>query len=195
LNAGFQKAIARFDEENSKDPHLEPVPGEPVPRELLYARRLTSWIFKLEPNPSEALQLAARCQHIRRWEIPRIDFPADKMGYHRWRTKLKIFHAAISAKILRDCGYDDATIARVQELNLKKTFPSDPESRTLEDGLCLVFLEFQLDEFAQRTDRDKVINALRKSWGKMTERGRAAALALPLSGPARELVAEAIRPG
>jgi hypothetical protein len=192
LNARFQQAIARFDAENAKDPHFEAVAGNSVPRERLYARRLSEWVLKLDPDASEALQLAAWSQHIRRWEIPRSDFPADKAGYHRWRTKLKAFHAEISGTILRECGYDDGIIARVAELNLKTKFPADPESRTLEDALCLVFLEFQLDEFAQRTERTKVVNALRKSWAKMTERGRAAALALPMTEFAAGLVAEAL---
>jgi hypothetical protein len=195
LNARFQEAIAHFDAENAKDPYSETVGSEPVPRELLYARRLTDWVLKLEPKASEALQLAARCQHIRRWEIPRGEFPADKAGYHRWRTKLKSFHAEVAEKILCTCGYDDAMIARVRELNLKTKFPADPDSRRLEDALCLVFLEFQLEEFAQRTEREKVVNALRKSWAKMTEQGRKAALSLALTGKAGELVAEAIRRG
>jgi hypothetical protein len=194
LSPRFQEAIARFAAENAKDPQSELVAGDRVPRELLYSRRLADWVLKLEPNASEPLQLAAHCQHIRRWEIPRSDFPADKVGYHRWRTKLKAFHAGIAGKILRECGYDDAMIARVQELNQKTKFPADSDSRTLEDALCLVFLEFQLDEFAQRTERDKVVNALRKSWGKMTEQGRQAALALSLSEYAGGLVTEALRP-
>jgi hypothetical protein len=195
LNARFKMAIERFDHENASDPHLELVAGEPVPRELLYARQLTDWVLKLEPNASETLRLAVRCQHIRRWEIPRGEYPPGKAGYHRWRTRLKSFHAEIAAKILRECGYDEATVSEVQQLNLKTAFPNSPESRTLEDALCLVFLEFQLEEFAQRTEPEKVINALRKSWAKMTEKGRNAALGLPLSEFARDLVAGAIGPG
>jgi hypothetical protein len=195
LSPRFQEAIARFEAENAKDPHSELVGGDRVPRELLYGRRLAAWVLKLEPDASEALQLASHCQHIRRWEIPRSDFPADKAGYHRWRTKLKAFHAEIAEKILRECSYDEATIIHVRELNQKTKFPADAGSRTLEDALCLVFLEFQLDEFAQRTERDKVVNALRKSWGKMTEQGRQAALALPLSEYALGFLTEALRRG
>jgi hypothetical protein len=69
-------------------------------------------------------------------------------------------------------------IRRVQDLNLKKNFPNDPESRVLEDALCLVFLEFQLAELAARSDDDKMINALHKSWQKMTEAARVEALKL-----------------
>jgi len=193
LSPRFQEAIDRFEAENAKDPRQELAAGEWVPSELLYARRLADWVLKLEPNASEILQLAAHCQHIRRWEIPRNSFPAGKNGYHRWRTKLKAFHAEIAGNILRECGYDGATIGEVQALNQKARFPADAASRTLEDALCLVFLEFQLEDFARRTEREKVVNALRKSWAKMTERGRKAALALLLSDDALELVKEALR--
>jgi hypothetical protein len=194
VNSRFETAIQRFEAENAKDPNCESAAGKAFPRELLYARRLTDWVLKLEPAASEELRLAACCQHIRRWEIPRSEFPLDKAGYHRWRTRLKSFHAEIAGKILRECGYDEKIISRVQELNLKKRFPDDPESRTLEDALCLVFLEYQFKDLAARTDRDKILNALRKSWGKMTENARKIALCLPFEQRERELIAEALAP-
>ncbi len=148
------------------------------PRELLYAQRLTGWVLRLAPDASEALRLAARCQHICRWQSPRDSYPMDRVGYLRWRADLKKFHAEKSGAILREAGYDDETIRRVQDLNLKKNFPADAETRTLEDALCLVFLEFQFADLAAKTAEDKTINALHKSWGKMTEAARAEALKL-----------------
>jgi hypothetical protein len=170
----FTAALRRFDEENSRDPNSE----NSQPRELLYAQRLTNWVLKLHPNASEELRLAARCQHICRWEIPRDSYPMTRAGYLKWRADLKKFHAQKSGEILREVGYDENAIRRVQDLNLKKNFPSDPETRTLEDALCLVFLEFQLADLAAKTADDKTINALQKSWGKMTEAARAEALKL-----------------
>jgi hypothetical protein len=160
------------------DPNQETVNGETKPRELVYAQRLTDWILRLAPEASEELRLAARCQHIRRWESPRSDYPMTRAGYLKWRAELKKFHAQKAGEILRECGYDEPAILRVQELNLKKNFPADPEVRVLEDALCLVFLEFQLAELAGRSEEDKMVNAVRKSWEKMTEAGRAAALKL-----------------
>ncbi len=174
----FAAALRRFDEENSRDPNLEISEGVSHPRELLYAQRLTDWVLRLAPDASEALRLAARCQHLCRWESPRENYPMTRAGYLKWRADLKNFHAKKSGAILREVGYDEATIRRVQELNLKKNFPADPETRTLEDALCLVFLEFQLADLAAKTAEDKTINALQKSWAKMTEAARAEALKL-----------------
>jgi hypothetical protein len=170
----FETALRRFDEENSRDPNRE----NSQPRELLYAQRLTNWILRLCPNASEALRLAARCQHICRWESPRENYPMTRAGYLKWRADLKKFHAEKSGAILREVGYDEETIRVVQDLNLKKNFPADAETRTLEDALCLVFLEFQLADLAAKTAEDKTINALQKSWTKMTEAARAEALKL-----------------
>jgi hypothetical protein len=188
----FEKAIQRFDQENSRDPNQEIVNGASHSRELLYAQRLTDWVLKLAPDASEILRLAARCQHICRWMIPRSKYEMTRPGYLRWRSDLKKFHAEKAGEILHEVGYAEETIRKVQELNLKKNFPNDPESRVLEDALCLVFLEFQFTELAAKTDDEKMINALRKSWGKMTEAGKAAALNLNFSPNEMRLVQAAL---
>ena len=188
MNDKFHAANARFDAENSRDPNSE----NGHPRELLYAERLTSWVLKLSPNASETLRLAARCQHICRWESPRENYPMSRPGYLKWRADLKKFHAEKSGAILREVGYDEETIRRVQDLNLKKKFPADAEVRTLEDALCLVFLEFQLSPLAAKSDDEKMINALRKSWEKMTESARAEALKLNYGDREKKLIGQAL---
>jgi hypothetical protein len=191
--ARFENALRRFDDENSRDPHTELVAGVTRPRELVYAERLTGWVLRLQPDASESLRLAARCQHLCRWEIPRNSYPMDRAGYLKWRAELKKFHAAKAAEILRDVGYGEELISRVQALNLKQDFPADPDSRVLEDALCLVFLQFQLSDLAAKTDDDKTINALRKSWQKMTEAARAEALKLPYGSREMSLLHQALR--
>jgi hypothetical protein len=188
----FNNAIRLFDEQNAKDPNVERVNGVDHPRELLNAQRLADWVLKLAPEASEALRLAARCQHICRWQIPRASYPMDRAGYLKWRTKLKEFHAQKSAEILLQAGYSKEMIARVRDLNLKKNFPSDPDSRVLEDALCLVFLEHQLADLAGKTAEDKVINALRKSWEKMTPAARQEALKLNYGEREKELIGKAL---
>ena len=107
-----------------------------------------------------------------RWMIPRNSCEMTRVGYLKWRNDLKKFHADKAGQILREVGYPEETVAKVQALNLKKNFPDDPDSRVLEDALCLVFLEFQFAELAARTAGDKMVNALQKSWKKMTPAAR-----------------------
>jgi hypothetical protein len=190
--ARFRAAVERFDALNATDPTAEIEDGVSVPRELLMARRLCRWVLALEPGASEVLRLAARSQHLCRWEIPRDRFPLTRAGYHQWRTELKKFHAEKSAAVLRTAGYDEDVVARVAALNLKKNFPTDPESRVLEDALCLVFLQFQFAALAAKADEAKVVNALQKSWGKMTEAARAHALKLEYGPREQALLAQAL---
>ena len=188
----YRAAIQRFDEENARDPNTELVQGVAHPRELLYAGRLTDWVLKLAPAASEELRLAARCQHICRWMIPRSSYPMTRAGYLKWRNDLKQFHAEKAGQILREVGYPEAMIRTVQDLNLKKHFPDDPQSRILEDALCLVFLEFQLGDLARKTAADKVVNALKKSWNKMTAAAREQALKLSYSEQEQRLIEQAL---
>jgi len=188
----FENALQRFDAENSRDPNSELVDGKSRPRELLYAQWLTDWVLKLAPLAGEALRLAARCQHLCRWEIPRNSYPLDKTGYLRWRADLKTFHAEKSGQILREVGYDEAMVARVQELNLKKNHPKDPEVCVLEDALCLVFLEHQLSALVAKSDDEKMINALQKSWKKMTAAAHVEALKINYGEREKSLITRAL---
>lgn len=190
--ARFQAALSQFDQHNSRDPNVEATSGVSRPRELLYAERLTRWVQELAPDASEELRLAARSQHLCRWEIPRQQYPMTRAGYLQWRARLKIFHAEKAGEILRQAGYPESTITRVQDLNLKKHFPADPDSRILEDALCLVFLQYQFADLAKKTEDDKMINALQKAWKKMTPTAHAHALKLNFGPHEQSLLSRAL---
>jgi hypothetical protein len=189
----FETALRRFDEENARDPNRETADGVAQPRELLYARRLNDRVLRLCPDASEPLRLAARCQHLCRWEIARSSYPMTRAGYLQWRATLKKFHAQKAGDILHELGYPEEVVHRVQDLNLKKNFPDDPETRVLEDALCLVFLEYQLADLAAKTAGDKTINALQKSWQKMTPAARAEALKLNYGPHEKALLERALK--
>jgi len=191
--ARFEAALRRFDGENARDPNIEIADGVAHPRELLYARRLTDWVLRLCPDASEELRLAARCQHICRWQIPRNSYPLTRAGYLKWRADLKKFHARKAGEILHELDYGDGIVRRVQDLNLKKNFPNDPEGRVLEDALCLVFLQFQFADLAARTAEDKTVNALQKSWQKMTDAARAEAMKLNFGPREKALLERALK--
>ena len=188
----FSEAIRRFDEENGRDPHLVFVDGVAQPHELVYARRLSEWVLRLQPNASKPLLLAARSQHICRWLVPRSSYQMTRAGYLRWREDLKHLHAKKSAEILRDVGYDEMTIARVVQLNLKKGLGHDPECQALEDALCLVTLQYQLADLMAKTDPDKMVGILQKTWKKMSDAARTEALALPFTEAEDALIQKAL---
>jgi len=190
--ARFQQALALFDEANAEDPRTEVVAGTSYPKELLYARRMTECLDAFAPDASKALRLAARCQHIRRWTVPRDTYPMDRTGYKQWRNALMRFHAETAGAILREVGYDEAAVERVQTLLRKQRLKRDAEVQVLEDVICLVFLEHYFADFATRHDEAKLLGIVRKTWAKMSPAGHEAALALTLAPSIRTLIEKAL---
>ncbi len=177
----FNKTIADFDALNAQDPNKVSIEGIQKPKELVYAQRMTEMLNRFAPDASESLQLATRAQHIKRWAIPRSDYPMTKPGYLQWRSKLKSMHAEITANILKDNGYDDETIEKVSILLKKEQLRANPDTQTLEDVIVLAFLEHDLEAFVQKYSdypEEKFLTILRKSYLKMSDKGRAAALSL-----------------
>ena len=177
----FNRAITLFDELNSKDPNREVIDGKEYPKELLYAHRVTTMLKNYVLNPSEILQLAARCQHIQRWKIERRSFPMTKVGYYQWRKSLREFHAQTAEMILSEVGYEESVIDRVCALVKKERLKTDVESQTLEDVVVLVFIENYLEEFINKHgnfDETKIMDIVDKSLRKMTAKGRQAALTM-----------------
>ena len=188
MSGRFERAIAAIDAVHAEDPEKDAA-GEA--KELVYARRMSAWLERLAPQASEALRLAVRCQHLRRWAIARGDYPEGKIGYLRWRKEEALAHAALAGEILARAGYGEE-VKHVQSLIKKERIKHDPEAQLLEDTACLVFLEFELAEFAAKHEEAKVIDILRKTWPKMSPRGQAAALELALPDPLRLLVEKAL---
>lgn len=189
----FSRALAAIDAANADDPQRIAVRGVQRPKELAHAELVTEWIARLVPDASEALRLAARAHHVRRWEIPRASQPTDRAGYHRWRKALHEHHARVVGELLARAGYAEAEIARVQDLVRKRGLGRDPEAQALEDALCLVFLETQLADLARRMDAAKLVGVMRKTLRKMSPAARALALDLPLDPGSRELLARSVR--
>lgn len=188
----FETAIALIDKANSEDINTYQVAGMDYPKELLYSQRMTRKLLQFEPNASKALQIAARAQHICRWKIARDAYPMDRVGYLKWRETLKKMHGDLTADILTQVGYDDQFTDRVKAIILKKLIKKNEESQTLEDTICLVFLDYYFDEFAAKHDDEKIIDILKKTWVKMSDKGHEAALKLPFSEKSLALVKQAI---
>ncbi len=187
-------AIKCFDDLNRQDPNLELFEGKHICKELLYAERMSTWLLRIAPEASEALQLAAHSQHIARWKIPRSDYPMDRKGYLKWRTSLNRFHAETATEILRAVGYDDETLERVEGLLLKKHLKDNPEMQMMEDVICVVFLESYFSDFSLTLDEKKMIPIpiIQKTWLKMTSKGHKAALGLALPPEASALIQKAL---
>ena len=186
-------ALAAVDAANADDPATVVVGGVARPKELTHAEMMTRWVRRLDPACSEEQLIAARAHHLRRWAIPRDSYPKDRAGYLRWRTALQRRHAEDVGRIMRDAGYGDESIERVQAIVRKRGLGRDPAVQVHEDALCLVFLETQFDELTSSLDDDdKMVEILRKTAAKMSPAGLEAARQLPLSPAGAELLGRAL---
>lgn len=189
----LQRALAAIDAANADDPNRITVRGAQRPKELAHAELVSDWVRRLDPDPGEALLLAARAHHLRRWTIDRASYPPGRKGYLRWRRALHEQHASDVARILEDIGYDPAMIERVQDLVRKRGLGKDPDVQVLEDSLCLVFLETQRHDLAARMEGDKMTEILEKTAKKMSDRGLELALDLDLDATERRVLEDARR--
>lgn len=162
------RAIERIDAVNAGDPHTLEVDGVERPKEQVHAELMTEWVRRLDPDATELQLIAARAHHLRRWSIPRTDYPDGRAGYLKWRTKLKKQHAAEVGEILAAEGYTGDEIATVQKIIRKQGLGDDPAVQTHEDALCLVFLQTQLDETVAKMTDDKAVDVLAKTAKKMS---------------------------
>ena len=185
------QAFAAIDAVNGDDPYTIVARGGERPKELAHAELVTEWASRLRPDAGELLLIAARGHHLRRWQLPRSSYPEGRAGYLRWRRDLSERQASELGSIVARCGYTAEETARVQQLVRKRGLGSDPEVQTLEDAICLTFLETQLADLAGRTDESKMIDILAKTMKKMSAEALALAGELQLDEHARELLAAA----
>jgi len=191
----YEAALKLIDEAHAEDPKKVEVNGEEEPYELHYSRKMSTYLEKRNPTAPDTLRLAIRAQHFRRWEIPRDSYPMNKVGYHKWRTFLKKRQADMAAQICLECGYSEDDANRVAHLIRKEDLKEDEETQTLEDVACLVFLDDQFEEFERQHDEEKIVRILRKTWGKMSEKGHELALQIPMSERCKDLVGRALAGG
>lgn len=193
-NELFNRCVALFDAANAQDPNIEPWEGASIAKELLYAQRMSKTLLAFAPDASYALQLAARAQHIERWTSPRSNYPEGRTGYKQWRSELLLYHARRAGELMAQAGAQAEDIARVQYLIQKRSMARDPETQCLEDVICLVFIEHYLAEFAAKSgyDEAKLIDIIQKTWVKMSPRGQAAALKLPLDSHVAAVIGRAL---
>lgn len=151
---------------------------DPKNEALTYSQQCFEWLQKLEPTYSDAQEFAARCQHFKRWEIPRSDYPMDKKGYYQWRIYLYDYQANETAKVLEEADYDGDFITTVKEMIAKKDIKKNTNSQLIEDVACLVFLQYHITPFAATKDysEEKWIKIISRTWAKMSDKAHKFAL-------------------
>jgi len=192
MSAAYTKAVSAIDAAHALDPNKVTIDGTEIPYELHYAQKCTSYLEKRHPTASEPLRLAIRAQHFRRWEVPRASYPMTRPGYYAWRTFLKTRQASLVEAICLESGYSAEDAETVGKLIRKEGLKDNEETMVLEDVACLVFLDDQFEAFEKEHDEEKILGILRKTWAKMTERGRELAREVRMDDRGQELMAKAL---
>lgn len=190
------KARAAIDAAHALDPK-QTADGRPA--ELVYADRMEAWVALLcsrVPDAGPILRLAARCQHLERWTVPRSTFPEGRAGYLQWRRSLYTKQAERARELLLAAGVGASEAEDVATWVSKTDPKKNAGTQALQDAACLVFLENEIAEFAAQHSgyaREKFVDIIRKTWRKMSPPAQEAARGLPLEAGIRALVAEALR--
>ncbi len=191
----FNAVIAAIDAVNAEDPRKNSVDGKEYPYETVYAERMTEMLERMYPDASELLRIAARAQHIRRWQIPRDTYPRNREGYQKWRLEMRQLHADLVGGIMRENGYSDEDIALVGSYLRKERLKREADSQALENVVDVVFLAYYWDEFIAKFphyDDDKLIDIVGKTLRKMSSHGHQAALALDMPPKTAKIVMAAV---
>ena len=171
--------------------------GDGRPAELVYAERMEAWVARLAPTAAPLLRLAARCQHLERWSVPRASFPEGRTGYLQWRKSLYVKQAARARELLLQAGIATGEADEVATWVSKTGLTTNPGTQALEDAACLVFFENEIADFAaQHTGypAEKFTDIIRKTWRKMSPPARQFALGRNLPPAISELVRAALAP-
>jgi hypothetical protein len=164
----LEAVFAAVDRANGEDPNRIDFDGGQWPLAELQGLRATHWLERLAPDAADAVWIAARAHHLRRWTVARLDFPEGRAGYHRWKRAVKEVHAEALAGVTEGLGLPEDVLARAQDLVRRKGLGTDPETQLIEDVACLVFLETQYEPLIDKIGREKVVDAVRKTVVKMS---------------------------
>jgi len=167
----YTTAIELINSVHNQDPNSETIDGVEIKAELLYSERMLAILEKVQPNASFELKLAAKCQHMSRWSIPRVTFSMDKKGYYQWRAAIMEHQLSVSTSVLKQSGINDESIAVIVDALKNKADKSNINASVIEDTACLTFIKWYLVPFAGQFDPEKAKNILKKTAGKMSERG------------------------
>lgn len=177
-----------IDAVNANDPNL--FEGQPLA--LYQGIRAEHWVTKLDPDAREALRLAARAHHLRRWEVPRDSYPPGRSGYLRWRRDQKAKQGRELEELLAGQGVGAEVAHRAATIMSKGRLEVDEEVQIYEDAVALTFLETQLVATIAKIGNDeKMAGIVAKTLKKMSPAGRFAASSIQYSKRSVAILARA----
>lgn len=157
-----------FKNTNVKDPFL-------LKSDPLHSKAAHEWVLKLDPNASQALQIAALFHDIDRAfkdrSIKQKDYPKDQ--YERYKRDHSINSAKIAAEYLEDAGFSKDLVSRVSELIVNHEIGgNDPELQTLMEADSLTFFSVSIYFYLEDRGREKTKKKIRFMYDRLPERAK-----------------------
>ncbi|WP_209504629.1 MULTISPECIES: DUF4202 domain-containing protein [unclassified Ruegeria] len=172
MNTQKQAVLDAIDAANANDPNRD----DGRPEAQLYGERMSAELDRLFPGASDALQIAARGQHVERWKLARSEFPEGRAGYLAWRKAQGVHHADVVMSLMTQEGYDAEQAEAAGRMLRKQGIKRDAEVQALEDVICFVFLKWYFQPFAAKHSVEKIQSIVEKTARKMSPEGRARVL-------------------
>ena len=119
----------------------------------------------------------------------------DRKGYHQWRTYLYTYQAEKAAHLLREVGYSKESVSAISEMIEKKDLKTNADSQLIEDVVCLVFLQYYIEDFVEKhkSDMEKLKRIILRTWNKMSDKAHNEALKIPFKEDLKNTIVEAIQ--
>lgn len=192
-DAQFNLARKALMDIHNEDPVQVVRNGQSIGDEGVYALRMVDRLYEFYPMATQELELAALAHHIKRWEIKRTVFAMDKQGYFQWRRQVAKHQLAITSDALAKVGLSDEDRDEVLKVLRKENLKTHPLAQVIEDVACLVFIQYYLEPFAEPHETPKVVEILRKTMLKMSDRAIEEASRLPVSDKVKSFLNEAVK--
>ena len=93
---------------------------------------------------------------------------------------------------MKEHGYSTEDVEKAAAILRKEKLKTNPDTQTLEDVACLVFLQHYFDEFAAKYTEEKIIRIVQLTWNKMSDKGHDIALSLTLPAHLGAIVSKAL---
>lgn len=177
----YTTAVELINSVHNQDPNSEIIDGVDIKAELLYSNRMLTILEKVAIDASFELKLAAQCQHMSRWGIPRATFSMNKKGYYQWRAAIMEHQLSVTSSVLKQAEINEQSIEIIVDALKSKADKSNINASIIEDTACLTFIKWYLVPFAGHFDPEKAKIILQKTAAKMSERGVALISEIELS--------------
>lgn len=151
---------------------LEKIRDSNVPEDYDHALNTVKWVRKLAPDNNPLLDIIALGHDIERAmeevKVRRVDFT----DYDRFKQAHAENSARIVSQIMRECGWDEASIRKAAQIIRLHETGGDDMSDLVRDADALSFFEVNLPHYFKRNDLVEVEDRCRWGYNRISPRHR-----------------------